>query len=445
MRLGITGCGILIHKSHFDRVGLFDPKLPMTQDYDLWFRILRGQKLVFLNTNNVLSRSHEKQDSKLKRERYLVECDKLWIGIDHALTDAERLEISDSKYLFYKGWLTCLSSRTGYQGAICYARACMLRAALEEYEASSCAEALNAFCDESGVSSDAVKAEFLPLRASKNERTRILLYWENTDNPAGEDNAARLAGLLSGKYDIVVVSPAGDSISSLQEGIRALCIPLPSREACRELLPTLVTCVKADLVINACNCSGKVLNIYSAAKALGFHSIAWNNEDFFYPFKKRELQGYLNRRIAMLGQADACVWRDQRSAWTYSRLAENGALQGEAFEAFWTDMVSAVLTMSGEDLRAYFSERSQNALSIDAELLSRDAVREYESCVFLLLQQLTDTEKKLAGVEKRLARTEKKLTKQIAEYRAISESHSWRLTKPLRNIKKLLRLEKNHE
>lgn len=140
----------------------------------------------------------------------------------------------------------------------------------------------------------------------------------------------------------------------------------------------------------------------------------------------------------MLGQADACVWTDQRSAWTYSRLEENGALQGEAFEAFWTDMVSAVLMMNDEIRRAYFSEKCQNELSNRAELLSRDAAHEYESCVSVLLQQLTDTEKKLAATEKRLAGTEKKLAKQRAEYRAISESHSWRLTKPLRNIKKLL-------
>ena len=148
----------------------------------------------------------------------------------------------------------------------------------------------------------------------------------------------------------------------------------------------------------------------------------------------------------MLGQADACVWTDKRSLWAYSRLAENGVLQEETFETFWIDVISAIFTMSDEARRSFFSEKNQNALSMDAEFLSRDVAHEYESCVSIMLQQLTDieknlaaTEKRLAATEKRLAATEKKLSKQMAEYRAISESHSWRLTKPLREIKKTLK------
>ena len=41
-------CGTLIHRSHFTRAGLFDESIQTVQDIDLWFRILRDQKLVFV-------------------------------------------------------------------------------------------------------------------------------------------------------------------------------------------------------------------------------------------------------------------------------------------------------------------------------------------------------------------------------------------------------------
>jgi glycosyltransferase involved in cell wall biosynthesis len=37
----IGGCGLLIHKNHFNRAGLFRGDLPTTQDFDMWFRIMR--------------------------------------------------------------------------------------------------------------------------------------------------------------------------------------------------------------------------------------------------------------------------------------------------------------------------------------------------------------------------------------------------------------------
>ena len=59
----INGCSLLIHKSHFERVGLFDEKLRTTGDYDLWFRMFHGAKLIYHDGILVKYRCHLEQDT----------------------------------------------------------------------------------------------------------------------------------------------------------------------------------------------------------------------------------------------------------------------------------------------------------------------------------------------------------------------------------------------
>lgn len=126
---GIHGCGLLIHKSHFQRVGLFDPSLPTTQDYDLWFRMFRGQKICYMEEVNVLSRSHDEQGSKKQLSAHLDECDKLWIGMMDALSKKEKEDMSGSEYEFYRELWDFLQTKTIYKGAAQYAQHMMNRIA----------------------------------------------------------------------------------------------------------------------------------------------------------------------------------------------------------------------------------------------------------------------------------------------------------------------------
>lgn len=57
----IHGCSLLIHRSHFERVGLFKEELRTTQDYDLWFRMFRGQRLIFVPQPLICCRLHPEQ------------------------------------------------------------------------------------------------------------------------------------------------------------------------------------------------------------------------------------------------------------------------------------------------------------------------------------------------------------------------------------------------
>lgn len=59
------GCSCLVHKSVFDKVGMFDKGLRYLNDWDIWFRIYsNGYKIHFLPKVLVCGRIHGKQVSK---------------------------------------------------------------------------------------------------------------------------------------------------------------------------------------------------------------------------------------------------------------------------------------------------------------------------------------------------------------------------------------------
>lgn len=59
------GCGCLVHKSVFEKIGAFDEKLRLLNDVDLWFRIYAaGYKIGYLEDVLVQGRIHSKQVSR---------------------------------------------------------------------------------------------------------------------------------------------------------------------------------------------------------------------------------------------------------------------------------------------------------------------------------------------------------------------------------------------
>ena len=96
----VHGCTTLIHKSHFERVGVFDESLLTAQDYDMWFRIFRGQRVGYIDEELITARSHTKQGSKTI-ERYKRNCEEIQLDMISRLTEAEILDLFGSKYQMY--------------------------------------------------------------------------------------------------------------------------------------------------------------------------------------------------------------------------------------------------------------------------------------------------------------------------------------------------------
>ncbi len=96
----IHGCDLLIHKSHFERVGIFDESLRSTQDYDLWFRMFRYQKTIYVNESFVLSRIHDAQGSRTM-DCFDSERCRLYLNYIKALNEEEIRSMYGNLYHFY--------------------------------------------------------------------------------------------------------------------------------------------------------------------------------------------------------------------------------------------------------------------------------------------------------------------------------------------------------
>ena len=119
----LNGCAMLIHKSHFDRVGLFDESKRTTQDYDMWFRMLRGQKAVYGRQFVLYSRVHSEQVSVSIKTEHEAECTNLWIDLLEQLTDDEMIAMAGSVKAFFDDVYSHFLYRTSYRGVCEYIKA----------------------------------------------------------------------------------------------------------------------------------------------------------------------------------------------------------------------------------------------------------------------------------------------------------------------------------
>ncbi len=100
----LNGCTMLIPKKAFNEIWVFENELKTSQDYHLWFRMLKKYK--FINTWKYLvkNRQHSKQDSKSKVYQSMKERKKLENFIFKTYSINELKKSSWSKlpnFLFY--------------------------------------------------------------------------------------------------------------------------------------------------------------------------------------------------------------------------------------------------------------------------------------------------------------------------------------------------------
>lgn len=98
--LAIHGCSILVHKSHFERVGAYDPTLKTTQDSVWLFHAMRGQQSVFLEEPLFLARIHRSQGNMTMSE-HTSDFNQMIIDFCQWLTEEEKANLCGSVTNFY--------------------------------------------------------------------------------------------------------------------------------------------------------------------------------------------------------------------------------------------------------------------------------------------------------------------------------------------------------
>lgn len=325
MRGGINGCALLIHKSHFERVGLFDPKLPTTQDYDLWFRMFRNGTVHYLESSNVLSRSHEKQGSKFLFDQHVLECDKLWIGMMDKLTLEEKKAISGSEYKFYYGLWEFLKTSTSYSGAIQYAYQKTLEISLSKYEKTRKKKSLEFSADTCRVTPEYMQEKILPLRNAKNSRPRIVFQLTDRNAKGGLNRVVvRIANMLSEQYDVIISTWGQPYIHGYESYPAVEEIAVDFSQDQTEKYLNLLSFLRTDIYIYSYCCYEYTLPLLEQAKRFGMKTIAWSHEDYFLPYWRATLRGSLPYRKEYLPKADAVIWLNSASQALYGLHDTNG-------------------------------------------------------------------------------------------------------------------------
>jgi len=126
----LNGCTMLIPKSIFDKKGMFDESLRTTQDYEFFYRVLRGQRIKFINKPLTKYRTHKNQQTYINPKTF-DEGNSLWIGIFESLSDNEIQMLAGSPRIFWNEKVDMLMN-TFFGGALLYAQ--------EKYE--TCVSAL---------------------------------------------------------------------------------------------------------------------------------------------------------------------------------------------------------------------------------------------------------------------------------------------------------------
>lgn len=98
--LCIHGSTVLMHKSHFERVGLYDTSLLATQDSEFLFRVMRNQKSIFVPESLMIGRIHREQGQQTM-SCHVPEYNQMFVDFCETLTDDEKKMMCGSVCNFY--------------------------------------------------------------------------------------------------------------------------------------------------------------------------------------------------------------------------------------------------------------------------------------------------------------------------------------------------------
>lgn len=116
----IHGCSLLIHRTYFETYGVFDESLRSTQDYDLWLKMFRGQRLKYIPEALVKGRVHQRQVTS-SSDKTIPENELLWKNMLQSLTDEEMRAIKGSKRHFWINQAQFMKIETPFVKATEYA------------------------------------------------------------------------------------------------------------------------------------------------------------------------------------------------------------------------------------------------------------------------------------------------------------------------------------
>lgn len=307
----INGCSLLVPTKLIRQTGFFDESFPTTQDFDYWFRLLRSNRIIYIDQPLTLSRSHPGQGSKALLKAHITECDDLWVSIMNTLSDKEKESIFGSKERFFSTVRNFLSANTLYHGAIQFAR-------IGELEAMGVR-----FKSETFSPNFVARYKYEPL---DNRKTIFFPLLGNFDEHGGLNRmVSLLANSLSDKYN-VVIGAYGNYKKGYHLNSNVGYFQISTEQLDVANFQDLAVIIGADVTIVSNNCTYEGLMLSEWLSKNGHKVIAWNHEDYFLPYTSLKYRNVWPIRKKIQNELACSVWLTNNSFNAYAVDANNGVV-----------------------------------------------------------------------------------------------------------------------
>lgn len=319
--VGLNGCSLLISKKLFDKHGLFNENLKVTQDYDMWFRFACEEEFLFIDDNLVLSRQHAKQGSKTMKE-VNYEVDNLHsrfiskIQVEEFLNFVNNdIDLCKKYYTQYLISMNC--KKSAIRTLILYINILILKG--KEKEALE-------FINKELFANSNVSLNPTLFKVNQTSKPKLVFYNNIWIKGGIERVLSKVFNGLKNDYEIIFVSTNFDENIGYEipANIKQIQIsPNLNQNICHALL-FICTLENADIFIGNQNLDEFFLPTYKLLKESGIKTIACNHYNYFLPFQLKWLSNLAKTRNYYYNFADAVTWSTKSSQIAYSGINENG-------------------------------------------------------------------------------------------------------------------------
>lgn len=332
----LNGCTMLIHKSYFERFGVFNPELPTTQDYDLWFRFYRSSRIFYDPNIFFKSRSHGEQDSRNYIDTHVGECNTFWLRILNEITAKEIKSMADSKFDYYFDLYLSFKELTLYDQLIEYLFVKSFNSLIELYNEKTTKiekeKILTKFVSlvgkEKPLTENAIK-RFLEFEPKKSKK-RIMFFTGAWFDRGGLNRMiTSVSTVLSSDYDVIVCSmrEIGNE-DGYELGKKVRYLELEPNEFVH--IPKILKLLDVDVFVGSNNCFLPFLKLYKQIKLFEIKTIMWNHEHYFLPYYKEELREASIFRKQIFQEVDVVLWLTWTSAFLCKQFVDNVAIIGNS-------------------------------------------------------------------------------------------------------------------
>lgn len=335
LHLCLNGCTMLIHKNYFEKFGVFNPNLPTTQDYDLWFRLYRSSKIFYDSNIFFKSRCHENQDSRNYIDSHIAECNEFWLKILKEITPKEIENLADSRFSFFYDLYLSFKGLTLYDELIESLFVKSFNSLIELYHQADSEQVkekilkdfVSLIGEEKPLTVNAVR-RFLEFEIKKKKR--IMFFTGAWFDRGGLNKMiTSVSALLSNDYDVIVCSmrEIGNECGySLEKNVKYL--ELEPNEFVH--IPQILKLLDVDIFIGSNNCFLPFLKLYKQIKSFEIKTVMWNHEHYFLPYYKEELNEAAIFRKQVFKEVDIVLWLTWTSAFLCRQFVSNVAIIGNS-------------------------------------------------------------------------------------------------------------------